>query len=87
MNNVDFSALKRASDDAAAYGSPCYYESGLKFNTCASMMISQRASEWCPSSDSHNIIVSDPAYIYVSGYSFDFTYPGGQYGIAYCISR
>jgi hypothetical protein len=51
------------------------------------MMISQRANEWCPSSDSHNIIVSDPAYIYVSGYSFDFTYPGGQYGIAYCISR
>ncbi|CBY24164.1 unnamed protein product [Oikopleura dioica] len=86
-SNINTAALKRASDDAAAYGSPCYYENGLKFNTCASMMISQRANEWCPTSDSHNIIVSDPAYIYVSGYAFDFTYPGGQYGIAYCISR
>ena len=66
----------------------CWGLYGQQYNNCVASYLSNNAADFfCAGARSYNILVSDPAYQYWSGWGAAYSTAGDAYVIAYCIYR
>ena len=74
------------------YSSNAYYSCqgmyGQQYNNCVASYLSNNGADYfCAGARSYNILVSDPAYQYWSGWGGAYSNAGNSYVVAYCIYR
>ncbi|CBY18804.1 unnamed protein product [Oikopleura dioica] len=74
------------------YSSNAYYncqgQYGQQYNNCVASYLSNNGADYfCAGARSYNVLVSDPAYQYWSGWGAAYSNAGNSYVIAYCIYR